>query len=376
MSSEVKEHNLLQAIARTNRTCSIKLPNGGEIAKPNGRIVDYIGVTNHLDEALKSYRADDVENAMRDIAVLRNDLKEAHARYRAQKRAMGLDGMDEKAAAYKAAAIAADGREDEWFDLQRLTRTFIKVYADLSPDPAILEFTAEVKWAAAFLRLATQAIAKDESLDHRSYSGKIREMLEEHVHVTGLSTTIRLRNITDPNFPDDFATDDKSEAELQEAFVRKSAELRRVTRELVDKNPAQYGRFSERVLEIIRRFEQGQVAAADGLADFEGLTGDIQAEQGAHADLGMDENAFSVLRIMEAIAPDTDHTALQPAAIAIGAVYADAAATQPAFAHMEAYLRSLRQQVRRILTDHGIGETKTIREKVEEFAVYAYGGGA
>ena len=90
--------------------------------------------------------------------------------------------MDEKAAAYKAAAIAAangpdGGREDEWFDLQRLTRIFIKVYADLSPDPAILDFTAEVKWAAAFLRLATQAIAKDESLDHRSYSGKIRDML-------------------------------------------------------------------------------------------------------------------------------------------------------------------------------------------------------
>ncbi len=380
LDKPLKEHNLLQAIARTNRSCSIKLPNGGEIAKPNGRIVDYIGVTNHLEEALKSYRADDVENALRDIAVLRNDLKEAHARYRALKRGMGLEGMDEKAAAYKAAAIAANGpdggREDEWFDLQRLTRIFIKVYADLSPDPAILDFTAEVKWAAAFLRLATQAIAKDESLDHRSYSGKIRDMLEEHVHVTGLSTTIRLRSITDPNFTDDFATDDKSEAELKEAFVRKSAELRRVTRELVDKNPAQYGRFSERVLEIIRRFEAGQVAAADGLADFDGLTGDIQAEQGAHAELGMDENAFSILRIMEAIAPHTAHEIMQAAAIAIGAVYAEAAATQSAFAHMEAYLRSLRQQVRRILTEHGIAETKAIREKVEEFAVNAYGGGA
>lgn len=374
LDKPLKEHNLLQAIARTNRTCSVKGKDGGEIEKPNGRIVDYIGVTNHLNEALKSYRADDVENALRDIAVLRNDLKEAHARYRAQKRAMRLEDMDEKGAAYAAAAIAADGREDEWFDLQRLTRTFIKVYGDLSPDPAILDFTAEVKWAAAFLRLATQAINKDESLDHRSYTGKIRDMLEEHVHVTGLSTTIRLRNITDPEFAGDFDTDEKTEGELQEAFVRKSAELRRVTRELVDKNPAQYGRFSERVLEIIRRFEQGQIAAADGLHDFEELTSDIQVEQCAHAELGMDENAFSILRIMDTIAPDNGHATLQAAAIAIGAIYAAAATTQPAFAHMDAYLRSLRQQVRRILTDHGIGETKVIREKVEEFAIHAYGG--
>lgn len=373
LDKPLKEHNLLQAIARTNRTCTIKLPGGGEITKPNGRIVDYIGVTNHLDEALQSYRSEDVEHAMRDIAILRNDLKQAHARYRVQKRAMGLEGMDEKAAAYAAANLAANGREDEWFDLQRLTRLFIKVYADLSPDPAILDFTAEVKWAAAFLRLATQAISKDESLDHKSYSGKIREMLEQHVHVTGLSTTIRLRSITDPKFADDFAMGGKTEPELQEAFVRKSAELRRVTRELVDKNPAQYGRFSERVLEIIRRFEKGQINAADGLREFEGLTGDIAAEQSAHTDLGMDENAFSILRIVEAIVPDADHVILQQAALAIGAIYADAAETQPSFAHMESYLRSLRQQVRRILTDHGIGETKTIREKVEEFAIHAYG---
>lgn len=375
LDKPLKEHGLLQAIARTNRTCSIRLDNGGEITKPHGRIVDYIGVTNHLDEALQSYRADDVENALRDIAILRNDLKEAHARYRVQKRAMGLEGLDEKAAAYAVGKLATERQEDDWFDLQRVTRIFIKVYADLSPDPTILDFTAEAKWAAAFLRLATQVIAKDESLDHRSYSGKIRDMLEQHVHVTGLSTTIRLRNLTDPNFADDFDMEEKSEPELQEAFVRKSAELRRVTRELVDKNPAQYGRFSERVLEIIRRFEAGQIAAADGLREFEGLTGDIQAEQGAHTELGMDERAFSILRIMEAIAPDVEHIVLEEAALAIGAVYARAQASQPAFSHMPEYLRTLRQEVRRILSDHSIGETKAIRDAVEEYAIHAYGDG-
>jgi type I restriction enzyme, R subunit len=108
---------------------------------------------------------------------------------------------------------------------------------------------------------------------------------------------------------------------------------------------------------------------------FEGLTADIRAEQGAHAELGMDEHAFSILRIIEAIVPDADHATLQDTAIAIGAVYSDAAATQPAFTHMDDYLRSLRQQVRRILTEHGIGETVAIREKVEEFAIHAYGDG-
>lgn len=68
---------------------------------------------------------------------------------------------------------------------------------------------------------------------------------------------------------------------------------------------------------------------------------------------------------MEAIARDTDHATLPAAAIAIGAVDADAAAAQPAYTHMQACLRSLRQQLWRILTEYGVGETKAIREKVD-----------
>jgi type I restriction enzyme R subunit len=374
LDKPLKEHGLLQAIARTNRTCTLKRPDGVEIEKPHGRIVDYIGVTNHLDEALASYRAEDVQNALSDIANLRNDLRAAHAKYARQKRLLGLDGLEEKPAAYAVGKLVTEGREDDWFEFQRLTRNFIRVYGDLSPDPAILDFTVEVKWAAGFLRLAAQVISKDESLDHRSYTGKIRDMLEEHVHATGLSTTIRLRSLTDPNFGDDFAVAKKSDAELQEAFVRKSAELRRVTRELVDKNPAQYGRFSERVLEIIRRFEEGQITAAEGLRQYEDEVAKIHAEQGAHADLGMDERAFSILRIMESVGAEIAHAALQAAAISIGAVYATAQKSQPSWFFMDSYKKELRRQVRRILGEHGVPEAKKIRDEIEDFAVHAYAG--
>ncbi|GJE45889.1 type I restriction endonuclease subunit R [Methylobacterium soli] len=374
LDKPLKEHGLLQAIARTNRTCTLKRPDGIEIEKPHGRIVDYIGVTNHLDEALASYRADDVQNALRDIAILRNDLREVHARYARQKRLLGLDGLDEKAAAYVVGKLVVEGREDDWFDLQRFARQFVRVYGDLSPDPAILEFTDAVKWAAAFLRMATQVILKDESLDHRSYTSKIRDMLEEHVHATGLSTTIRLRSITDPSFSADFDTESKTEEDLQEALVRKSAELKRVTRELVDKNPAQYGRFSERVLEIIRRFEDGQISAAEGLREFQDLAANITNEQGAHAELGMDERAFAILRIIESAAPDVGHESQQAAAIAIGNVYATAQASQPSWFFMDAYKKELRQRVRPLLVGAGVPEPKQIRDDIEAYAVHAYAG--
>ncbi|WP_406852721.1 type I restriction endonuclease subunit R [Brevundimonas sp. BH3] len=372
LDKPLREHGLLQAIARTNRTYSFKREDGSVVSKPHGRIVDYIGVTQNLEDALASYRAEDVQNAMRDLDVLRRDLRQTHAGFIRQKRLMGLMGMDEKAAAYAVEKLVTEGHEDDWFELQRLGRHFVKTYADLSPDPAILDFTADMKWTAIFLRLAQQAITKDESLDHMSYSGKIREMLAEHVRATGLSTTVRLRNITDPEFKDDFRTGEKSEEELHEAFVRKAAELKRVTHELVDKNPAQFGRFSERVLEIIRRFEEGQLAAADGLRDFEDLTGGIEAEANAHDDLGMDERSFAILRIIEPHAPDIDHGVLCGVAVDVGQLYAGAQASQPSWFFMDGYKKELRREVRKLLRPLKLSDLNAVRDVIENYAIHAY----
>jgi type I site-specific restriction-modification system R (restriction) subunit len=56
-----KHHNLLQTIARVNRVAK---------GKTRGYIVDYIGLTDHLKEALSIYAADDQEDlkeGMKDI---------------------------------------------------------------------------------------------------------------------------------------------------------------------------------------------------------------------------------------------------------------------------------------------------------------------
>ena len=375
LDKPLRDHGLLQAIARTNRTCSIKRPDGTSVDKPHGRIVDYIGVTQNLEDALSSYRADDVQNAMRDLDLLRRDLRKTHAEFIRLKRLLGLGGMDEKTAAYAVEKLVSDGREDDWFELQRLGRRFVQTYGDLSPDPAILDFTEDMKWAATFLRLAQQAITKDESLDHLTYSGKIRDMLEEHVRVTGLTTTVRLRNITDPDFKDDFQAEGQSEEEQRESFIRKAAELKRVTRELVDKNPAQYGRFSERVLEIIRRFEEGQIAAAEGLKELEDLTGGIAAEAGAHDELGMDERAFAILRIIEPYASEAEHEPIQGVAVEVGALYAGAQASQPSWFFMDGYKKELRREVRKLLRPLELDDANAVRDEIEDYAIHAYAEG-
>jgi hypothetical protein len=71
LDRKIVSHDLLQAIARVNRTY------GG---KHCGFVVDYIGVARHLDEALKEYDGADITGALIDIGVELPKLLDRRAR--------------------------------------------------------------------------------------------------------------------------------------------------------------------------------------------------------------------------------------------------------------------------------------------------------
>ena len=44
--------------------------------------------------------------------------------------------------------------EDQWIALQNTAKTFISLYEALSPDPPVLEMSADLKWVAGFREIA------------------------------------------------------------------------------------------------------------------------------------------------------------------------------------------------------------------------------
>ena len=71
LDRKIVAHDLLQAIARVNRTCG---------RKKCGYVVDYIGVARHLNEALKDYDGEDTEGTLIDISVELPKLLDRRAR--------------------------------------------------------------------------------------------------------------------------------------------------------------------------------------------------------------------------------------------------------------------------------------------------------
>lgn len=360
LDKPLKEHSLLQAIARTNRV------EGPE--KRNGLIVDYIGVSKNLDKALESYREEDVKNAMRPLDDLLSALRAAHAEVMSEVKAFKGKGPNIKAE-IDGYLRSIKSQKDAWYTFRRKARDFIAAYEALSPDPSVLEFLNDLKWVNDCLRYGTQAIEQKESLDHFEYSRKIRDMLEEHVQATGLSTTIKLRYITDPDFWEDFNLGTKSIEELQTAAIRKTTELRKITSERIDQNPIRYGKFSERLREIISRLEKAQVNMAEELKELEKLAQDIEKEDRAHEGSGLSSEAYGIYSILLELGQGANNTIIQHLAGEINALYANDQTAPKLWQDKDQLKKTLRGEVRVKLHQAGIPDIKAVAEQIEQFAL-------
>lgn len=356
LDKPLKEHTLLQAIARTNRVADAK--------KKNGLIVDYIGVSHHLEAALSSYRAEDVQNAMRDLEGLRAELKAAHRQVLAYVKDIKRSGKDLKAE-YDA-LVKAIGTEDEWILFQRKVRNFVTLYEALAPDASVLELSWDLKWFANFLLYGKQVFEKKENFEQGEYSEKIRQMLEEHVHVTGLSTIVKLRSVIDGEFWDDFENADDDEDSQRSAALKKTTELRKITDAKLAENHHQYAKFSEKLKELIERMDDSQLSWGDKLKAAQEFAKELEAEANAHEGSGLSYEAHALLKVVESVIGDVASKEAQEAlAEQAAALYMDETLAPKLWQAKDGVKKDLRQRVRKAALGLGYNSKQVIALSVE-----------
>ena len=375
LDNPLTDHNLLQAIARTNRRYGTK--------KDHGLIVDYIGISKKLNEALAAYRQEDVATAMQDQDELADKLRAAHQDVMGLIEAIPVtDDVKEDVKA----VIAHLGTEDQWFIFRAQADAFIKAYTALSPDPRVLPYQADLKFVGAVMPYGRLHFENVEETDWKKYSEKIREMLDEHLEVTGLKTVCKLRSLTDPGFWTDFGAPE----DIKTAAVRKLAELKKETTERAAKNPARYAKFSDRIKALIRHFNAGLLGDQETLDATEQVAKEVVAEDQAHTGSGLPPRAFDIHAILEKHLPkpqvvaepdappygDGDQptlTPLQQAALAIDALYASDETAPLHWQGKSQMKKGLRGQVRRLVKDLGLkGWAKQVPLAVEHYAVLHY----
>ena len=358
LDNPLSDHTLLQAIARTNRR------HGPH--KKHGLIVDYIGVSHNLSDALSAYRQEDIRNALRDVDELKDQLRAAHADVMEMTEGLERTNSDREDALTVVRDILKT--EDKFFDFRTKAKTFIDAYTALSPDPATLAYQRDLKFVAVIISLIRLELQETREEDYRGYSEKIREMLEEHLEVTGLKTACKLRSLDDPVFWKDF--DEPSD--LHVAAVRKLAELKKVTTERTASNPA-YDKFSDRVKKLIKEFNKGQLEAAELLKTAEEIARGVYEEDQAYKSSGLTREAHGIWQILtEHKDDDSEGSALKDVAQVIASIYASDD-TAPMHWQDKAQLRKeLRQRVRKRVHGLGLADWKKLPKLIDEYAVKHY----
>jgi len=260
----LKEHNLLQAIARGNR-----LYEDGDTEKQFGFIVDYEGLLGELDSALTTYSAfegyeaadlagtvHDVREEIRKLPQLHDQLWDIFKPVRNKK------DMEQFEQLLGDEAL----RQDFYARLRAFSRC---LHISLSSDKLLDVFdeakidTLKRDWKQfSELRRSVQ-LRYQETVDVREFEPKIQKLLDDHVVALPAETIIEVVNINDP---------DALKAVVEETGVseasradRIASATRRAITEKMEEDPTFYREFSELLEDTIRAYRERRLSERDYL---------------------------------------------------------------------------------------------------------------
>lgn len=259
IDKQLKEHNLLQAIARVNR-----LYDG----KDYGYIIDYRGLLGELDQALTSYASlsgfdpEDLTGAVIDV---RSEIIKAKTYYTHLDDLFSSVKFKDDLESYVAVLEDVQKRDDfkEW--LSQFARAFKlalsseKIYDILSEDD-IKIYKQRVKFYNE-LRKAVQ-LRYHEACDFGKYEAQMQKLLDTYVSAKEVNELTKLVNIFETEFDDEVQRVEGKNAKADTIISAVSA----VVKEKMDSNPAFYKSIAQQIQDIIDEYKAKRLSEEEKLA--------------------------------------------------------------------------------------------------------------
>lgn len=259
IDKQLKEHNLLQAIARVNR-----LYDG----KDYGYIIDYRGLLGELDQALTSYASlsgfdpEDITGAVIDV---RSEIIKAKTYYTHLDDIFSSVKFKDDLESYVAVLEDVQKRDDfkEW--LSQFARAFKlalsseKIY-DILSEEEIKAYKQRVKFYNE-LRKAVQ-LRYHESCDFGKYEAQMQKLLDTYVSAKEVNELTKLVNIFETEFDDEVQRVEGKNAKADTIISAVSA----VVKEKMDSNPAFYKSIAQQIQDIIDEYKAKRLSEEEKLA--------------------------------------------------------------------------------------------------------------
>ncbi|WP_020563167.1 type I restriction endonuclease subunit R [Methylosarcina fibrata] len=245
----LKEDELLQAIARVNRTRS---------GKNVGYVVDYVGIGGYLAEALSAYAKDDISGAFRSAKQELLDLRDRHARIINLFKEWGIADLDDTEAA--AEALRPLDRRGKFVVAYQ---QFLKTFGNLEHRPEARPYAKDAK-TLGFIAARARNKFKDAKLNIAGVGDKVRAIIDEYVISKSIESGIAPVDLLDGKFKKQVKRQksDRAAAEMMAHAARHYLQQKN------KQKPDAYTKLSKHLEAILKKFSQDAKELRKALEEF------------------------------------------------------------------------------------------------------------
>ena len=285
LDKPMRDHVLLQAIARVNRPYEEE----GDIKKPCGLVVDFVGIFEKLEKAL-AFDSDVVSGVINNIDVLMARfvaLMTGQARpYLELTRGKVDDKMVERAID----AFADQGKREEFYKFFKELET---LYEILSPSPALRDYVEDFGLISILYQIVRNAFRKKTGF-YGDIAKKTEQLVREKVTTYGLETTtpaVKIDETTLKALKDSKASNNIKVINLINSIIKTATDEG-------DESPY-LKPIGERAEAIQEAFDDRQVTALDALRKVEALIKEVLEARRQQEETGFDINTFTIYWLLK-----------------------------------------------------------------------------
>ena len=284
LDQRMKEHTLLQAIARTNRPYP---------RKNFGLVVDYVGVGKELVEALAIFDKEDLRGifSVDDIKREITSLSQSHRKAMAIFKKVNRDG---KPAEVIQQCLEILRPEDVRSDFETLFREFAKSMDILMPDPCVDPFINDFKFLG-MIREGARNLYRDDRLSLENCSKKVENLIHAHIIDAGVEKILEPINITAPDFEEklEIKGNTKAKASHVEYAIRQTVNTK------VGEDPLFYGSLKEQLESVIEADRKRRKDEAELLRDLVKISKQEERREAIAKEKGLTTDEFAFYGLFE-----------------------------------------------------------------------------
>lgn len=267
LTRNLREHTLLQAIARVNRLYE---------GKDYGFIIDYYGNLENLDDALHTYSGleefdeDEISGTLTNMAKEIERLPQAHSEL--------WDVFKEIKNKYDEPAyeelLSDEAKRYSFYEKLSLYVRLLKLalssldFVNKTPEKQVDKFKKDAQFFLA-LRVSVKRRYSDD-IDYKEYEAQVQKLIDKHITSDG--EVLKITQMVDIfNKEERQAEIEKLTGKAAKADLIASRTLKAITIKLYD-DPIEYKRLSELIKKTIEDYHQQRIDEAEYLAkakDFE-----------------------------------------------------------------------------------------------------------